>query len=85
MIAIRAEIAAVEAGQMNEEASPLRNAPHTLADITEPWNRAYSIEEAVFPMIQQRQNKFWPSINRIDNVFGDRNFVCSCPPIESYE
>ncbi|WP_372740201.1 hypothetical protein, partial [Neptunomonas sp.] len=66
--------------------NPLHNAPHTMADITAAeWGRAYSREEAVFPTAATRQNKFWPAVNRVDNVYGDRNFICSCPPIESYQ
>ena len=85
MLTIRAEIRKVEQGEWTAEDNPLHNAPHTLADITGDWQRAYSREEAVFPQPWVAANKFWPSVNRIDNVFGDRNLFCACPPIESYE
>ena len=85
MISIRKEIADVEAGIVSAEDSVLRHAPHTLTDLVDAeWNRAYSREQAVFPMAQQRGNKYWPTVNRVDNVFGDRNFICSCPPMEDY-
>ncbi len=85
LIHIREEIAALEQGEMSLEASPLRNAPHTLQDLVNPfWDRPYSREEAVFPTPAAREHKFWPSVNRIDNAYGDRHFVCSCPPIERY-
>ena len=85
MLTIRAEIHKVEQGEWTAEDNPLHNAPHTLADITGDWQRAYSREEAVFPQPWVAANKFWPSVNRIDNVYGDRNLFCACPPIESYE
>ncbi|MGB3596215.1 aminomethyl-transferring glycine dehydrogenase [Pseudomonas neustonica] len=85
MLTIRAEIRKVEQGEWTAEDNPLHNAPHTLADITGDWQRAYSREEAVFPQAWVAANKFWPSVNRIDNVYGDRNLFCACPPIESYE
>ncbi|MEH6491414.1 aminomethyl-transferring glycine dehydrogenase [Halopseudomonas sp.] len=85
MLTIRAEIRKVEQGEWSAEDNPLHNAPHTLADITGDWQRAYSREEAVFPQAWVAANKFWPSVNRIDNVYGDRNLFCACPPIESYE
>jgi len=58
---------------------------HTAADVTGEWKRAYSREEAVYPLPYVRENKFWPSVNRIDDVYGDRHLVCSCPSIEHYE
>jgi len=85
MLTIRAEIRKVEQGEWSAEDNPLHNAPHTLADITGDWQRAYSRQEAVFPQAWVAANKFWPSVNRIDNVYGDRNLFCACPPIESYE
>ena len=85
MLTIRAEIHKVEQGEWTAEDNPLHNAPHTLADITGDWQRAYSREEAVFPQPWVAANKFWPSVNRIDNVYGDRNLFCACPPIEAYE
>ncbi|WP_194757143.1 aminomethyl-transferring glycine dehydrogenase [Aliidiomarina indica] len=85
MIAIRQEIDKVANGEWSLEANPLVNAPHTLADITEAWDRPYSVEQAVFPKAWLRDHKFWPSVNRIDDVYGDRNFMCSCPPLSAYQ
>jgi len=85
MISIHGEAKRVVSGEWTVENSPLHNAPHTLADITVAnWDRAYSIQEAVFPSAAAAANKFWPSVNRIDDVYGDRNLVCSCPPVEAY-
>ena len=83
MLAIKAEIDEVAAGKYSIEESPLRNAPHTAKNIASEWDRKYDREVAVFPAKQFR-NKYWPIVNRIDNVYGDRNLVCSCPPIESF-
>ena len=85
MLTIRGEISRVEQGEWTVEQSPPHNAPHTLADITGEWDRPYSRQEAVFPQMWVAANKFWPSVNRIDNVYGDRNLFCACPPIEAYE
>lgn len=85
MLTIRSEISRVEQGEWTAEDNPLHHAPHTLADITGEWQRGYSRAEAVFPQPWVAANKFWPSVNRIDNVYGDRNLFCACPPIESYE
>ncbi|TXS92051.1 aminomethyl-transferring glycine dehydrogenase [Parahaliea maris] len=85
MTGIRQEIARVESGEWAIEVSPLRQAPHTQADLRAAWDRPYSIEQGLFPTAATRSNKFWPSANRIDNVYGDRNFFCSCPPVASYE
>ncbi|MBT5413731.1 MAG: aminomethyl-transferring glycine dehydrogenase [Rhodospirillaceae bacterium] len=86
MAAIRGEIKKVEDGEIEHEASPLHAAPHTAEDITtEDWGRAYSREEAAYPVSSLREAKYWPPVNRIDNVYGDRNLVCSCPPIEAYQ
>jgi glycine dehydrogenase len=84
MKGIRAEIDQVSNGQFSEEQSPLRHAPHTQMDLIGDWDRPYSREQAVFPTAATRAAKFWPSVNRVDNVHGDRNFMCSCPDIESY-
>ena len=85
MVCIRDEVRKVESGEWALDNNPLHHAPHTLADITDPtWDRAYSIADAVFPVDGVRSNKFWPTVNRIDDVYGDRNLVCSCPPIETY-
>lgn len=86
MILIRGEIAAIEANELSAEESPLSHAPHTLADILdESWDRKYSKEQAAYPTATLRDSKYWPAVNRIDNVFGDRNLFCSCPSIENYE
>ena len=85
MLGIRREIQEVEDGLIAAEDSPLRHAPHTQDDlISAEWNRAYSREVAAFPAPAQKQWKYWPSVNRVDNVYGDRNFVCSCPPMEEW-
>jgi glycine dehydrogenase len=85
MIAIRAEIAEVEAGQYPIESSPLRHAPHTVHDLVDPeWKRPYSREQAVFPAGVDRRDKYWCPVGRVDNVYGDRNLVCICPSPEAY-
>jgi glycine dehydrogenase len=86
LITIRHEIAKVEDGTWTLSDNPLVNAPHTLNDLTESeWPRAYSRLTACYPSSCPSQPKFWPTTNRIDNVYGDRNLICSCPPIESYQ
>jgi len=89
MIQIRKEIAAVESGSIDAENNPLKNAPHTLADmLDDSWDRPYSKLQAAYPNQAEGaavSNKYWPSVNRIDNVYGDRNLFCSCPSIENYE
>jgi glycine dehydrogenase len=85
MIAIRAEIAAIESGAMDRANNPLKNAPHTAAAVTgTEWDRPYSREQAAFPAPWLRIHKYWPPIARVDNAYGDRNLVCACPPIEAY-
>ena len=84
MIAIRAEIQKVQDGVWAADNNPLVNAPHTLDDLTQAWERPYSQTEAVFPQGVIPSAKYWPTVNRIDNVYGDRNLVCSCPSVESY-
>jgi glycine dehydrogenase len=85
MIAIRNEIAEIEKGRWKVEASPLRHAPHTVHDIADDgWQRAYSRAEGCFPAGSARTDKYWCPVGRVDNVYGDRNLVCSCPPIEDY-
>lgn len=85
MVCIRDEVRKVASGEWSSEDNPLHNAPHTLADITDTWDRGYTIAEAVFPVPAAASNKFWPTVNRIDDVYGDRNLICSCPPVSSYE
>jgi glycine dehydrogenase len=85
MIAIRNEIAEIEAGRWSVEASPLRHAPHTVHDIAEDnWSRPYSRAQGCFPADTSRSDKYWSPVGRVDNAYGDRNLVCSCPPLEDY-
>ncbi|TPE47249.1 aminomethyl-transferring glycine dehydrogenase [Maribrevibacterium harenarium] len=85
MIQIKAEINKVQAGEWPLEDNPLVNAPHTAASLmAAEWNHAYSREEAAYPLPWIRARKYWPPVGRIDNVYGDRNLYCECPPIESY-
>ena len=84
MLVIRREIDAVERGRWAADDSPLRHAPHTLADLTLEWRRDYSREQAVFPSGWVRDNKFWPTVNRVDNVYGDRYLFCGCPPVTEW-
>jgi glycine dehydrogenase len=86
MIMIRNEISRVESGEWDEQNNPLKQAPHTITDILEEqWDRPYSRELAARPTPWQQEHKVWPTVNRIDNVYGDRNLVCSCPPVSDYE
>jgi glycine dehydrogenase len=85
MLAIRAEIAAVEQGQHDAAASPLRHAPHTVEDlVSETWDRVYSRRQGCYPTAASARFKYFSPVNRIDNIFGDRNLVCSCPPVSDY-
>ncbi|WP_371232526.1 aminomethyl-transferring glycine dehydrogenase [Pseudomonas sp. QE6] len=84
MLSIRAEIAKVEAGEWPAEDNPLKRAPHTLADVTGVWQRPYEIAEAVTPTEHTRAFKYWPAVNRVDNVYGDRNLFCACVPVDDY-
>ena len=86
MLAIREEIAEVEAGTVRREDSALANAPHT-ADllVAQSWDRPYSKERAFFPLPGSREDKFWPPVARVDNVYGDRHLACACPPPEAYD
>ncbi len=86
MIAIREEIRAIEEGRADAEDNPLHNAPHT-ADmvIASDWTHPYSREQAAFPAPWTRESKFWPAVGRIDNAWGDRHLICSCPEVESYQ
>lgn len=85
LIIIRAEIAKLENGTWTEGQNPLHLSPHTLSDLTaEEWNRPYPRHTGAFPASYLIADKFWPPVNRIDHVAGDRNLVCSCPPIEAY-
>jgi glycine dehydrogenase len=84
LLAIRDEIRAVEQGEISAEDSPLRHAPHTVNDLVAEWDRKYSREAACFPPGSFRVDKYWPPVGRVDNVFGDRNLVCTCPPMANY-
>ncbi|MFD7668887.1 aminomethyl-transferring glycine dehydrogenase [Streptomyces sp. NPDC059788] len=85
MIAIRAEIDKVGSGEWDKDDNPLRNAPHTAAALGGEWTHPYTREEAVFPAGVEAAEKYWPPVRRIDGAFGDRNLVCSCPPLEEYD
>ncbi len=85
MIAIRAEIAEIGDGNLDRADNPLKNAPHTLGEVTaETWRHAYDRDQAAFPLPWVRAAKYWPPVKRVDNVYGDRNLVCTCAPLESY-
>jgi glycine dehydrogenase len=84
MLAIRSEIAEIEAGRMDPTNNPLKNAPHTSNDLIGAWDRPYSREQGCFPPGAFRVDKYWPPVNRVDNVYGDRNLVCTCPPMSDY-
>ncbi|MFF4672213.1 aminomethyl-transferring glycine dehydrogenase [Streptomyces sp. NPDC001279] len=85
MIAIRGEIEKVASGEWSTDDNPLRNAPHTAAALGGEWKHGYSREEAVFPAGVMAAEKYWPPVRRIDGAFGDRNLVCSCPPLDAYD
>jgi glycine dehydrogenase len=84
MLSIREEIRAVEQGRWDPEDNPLRNAPHTPADLAGDWPHPYAREQAAYPVSGLYRNKFWAPVGRVDNVFGDRNLVCACPPPEAW-
>ena len=85
LIQIRQEIRDVESGKADKENNVLKRAPHTAAVITaDQWDRPYSRQEAAYPLPFVREAKFWPSVSRIDNAYGDRNLVCSCLPVSDY-
>ncbi|MCP2343596.1 glycine cleavage system protein P-like pyridoxal-binding family [Actinomadura rupiterrae] len=86
MVEIRREIQAVADGTFDAEDNPLKNAPHTAdALVTEDWKHAYTREQAAYPLPSLREGKYWPPVRRIDQAYGDRNLVCSCPPPEAFE
>src|SRR4029453_15471598 len=85
MVAIRAEIRAVEEGRVDRDDNPLKNAPHTAAMVTaENWAHDYSRERAAFPLASLKRQKYWPPVGRVDNAYGDRNIMCSCVPMSAY-
>ncbi len=86
MLSIRREIADIATGKADAENNPLKNAPHTLKQLTaDEWTLPYNRQEAAFPLNYLLENKFWPSVHRVDDAYGDRNLICTCEPIESYE
>ncbi|WEF24347.1 aminomethyl-transferring glycine dehydrogenase [Paracoccus sp. S3-43] len=84
LLAIRDEITEVAEGRIEAQQSPLRHAPHTVEDLVADWDRPYSREQGCFPPGAFRVDKYWPPVGRVDNAYGDRNLVCTCPPLESY-
>ncbi|HEY9037318.1 MAG TPA: aminomethyl-transferring glycine dehydrogenase [Roseovarius sp.] len=84
MLAIRQEIRDIEEGKIDAENNPLKNAPHTMEDLVRDWDRPYTREQGCFPPGAFRVDKYWPSVNRVDNVHGDRYLICTCPPMEDY-
>ncbi len=84
LLSIREEIRAVERGDIAATDSPLHHAPHTVEDLVADWTRAYPREQGCFPPGAFRVDKYWPPVGRVDNVYGDRNLICTCPPLESY-
>jgi glycine dehydrogenase len=85
LLRIRHEIRAIEEGRADKTDNPLKNAPHTQFVITaDEWNHAYSRQEAAYPLHYVKENKFWPSVSRVNNTYGDRNLVCTCEPVSAY-
>jgi glycine dehydrogenase len=85
MIAIRNEIKDIEEGRADKTDNLLKNAPHTALEIaSDDWKHPYSRQTAAYPVAGLKDNKFWPPVARVDNAYGDRNFICACEPIESY-
>ncbi|HAE05991.1 MAG TPA: glycine dehydrogenase (aminomethyl-transferring), partial [Richelia sp.] len=85
MITIRKEISEIESGKVDVEDNLLKNAPHTATNLlTAKWNHPYSREQAAYPLPWVKNNKFWPAVGRVNAAFGDRNFICSCIPMETY-
>jgi glycine dehydrogenase len=85
MICIREEIRAVENGTLDKLDNPLKNAPHTATELVGEWPHGYARELAVYPLAELRDSKYWPPVGRVDNVYGDRNLACACPPLSSYQ
>jgi glycine dehydrogenase len=85
MIAIHGELSSIESGELSRTDNPLKFAPHTATAVTsDSWNHAYSRERAAYPVPWLKEHKFWPAVARVDNVYGDRNIFCSCPPVENF-
>ncbi len=86
LINIHKEIMAIENGDADKTDNVLKNSPHSLAIITsDDWDHAYTRSQAAFPLDYMRQNKFWPTVSRVNNTYGDRNLICTCEPVEAYE
>jgi glycine dehydrogenase len=85
IIAIRNEIARVAAGELDPKDNPLRNAPHTTDMLAGEWSHPYSREQAAYPVASLRRDKYWPPVRRIQGAYGDRNLVCTCPPMSTWE
>jgi glycine dehydrogenase len=86
MLAIREEIAKIERGEWKRGDNPLEHAPHTAAVVmADAWDRGYTREQAAYPAPWVRAHKYWPKVGRVDNAWGDRNLVCACPPIDTYD
>ncbi len=86
LLNIHAEIEAVEKGEFDATNNPLTNAPHAVSEVSnDNWTQPYSRQQAAWPVESLQQNKYWPPVGRVDNVYGDRNLVCSCPPMSDYE
>jgi glycine dehydrogenase len=85
MIAIAGEIAAITAGSLSRTGNPLKNAPHTAEEVMAThWPHPYTREQAAFPLPYVAASKYWPPVKRVDNVYGDRNLICTCAPLEAY-
>ncbi len=85
LISIHGEIKAIEEGKSDRTSNVLKNAPHTLQVITaNDWKHSYTRKEAAFPLDYLESNKFWPSVSRVNNTYGDRNLICTCEPVENY-
>ena len=86
MISIREEIRAIEEGRADKTDNPLKHAPHTAQAVTaDNWPHKYTREQAAYPAPWTRIHKYWPTVSRIDNPYGDRNLMCTCPPVENYQ
>eukprot|EP01034_Spumella_vulgaris_P011893 gene11893-15133_t len=86
MISIRNEIREIEAGNADKESNVLKHAPHTAeVVVNDEWTRPYGRNKAAFPLAWVRNSKFWPSVGRVNDAYGDRNLMCTCPPMENYE
>jgi glycine dehydrogenase len=85
LISIREEIREIEEGKKDKKDNALKNAPHTQSVVVNTeWTKAYTREQAAFPLPYVHENKFWPAVSRVNNTVGDRNLICTCEPIESY-